>query len=287
MTLFIDLRATPSGGICAAEASIWEDGTRLLTTQDFVSRSSGRDLVLATHGFNVDRASGIAKLTAWSQLLEIPASDLFVGVLWAGDSQLLGAFSYPMEGSEAIQSGRLLAQFLNQSAGQAASVSFASHSLGARTFLEALNGTTGNARRLTFMAAAIEDDCLSNEYAHAASKAAEIYVLASRSDKVLQLAFPLGNLFGEIDMRGNPYYAAALGRNGPAMPIPIAQRGGAWQIPDSWKYGHGDYLPSGTVDAPFPLPINLPSQIASAPGDPDANAWKPSWSAAAVSTQLT
>ena len=286
MTLFIDLRATPSGGIGAAEATVWDDGTQLVSRGDFSARVRGLDLLLATHGFNVDRHHGIQALTDWSQLCQLPASTLFVGVLWPGDSQFLPVIDYPFEGSEAISSGTLLASFLNENAAGAASLSFVSHSLGARTILEALTGVNLSVRRLVLMAGAIEDDCLVNEYQRAAAKAAEIFVLSSKSDAVLEFAFPVGNLVGEIVMHGHPYNRTALGRNGPSQPITLSQRGGAWQIPDGWHYGHGDYLPKNSAGPRISPPITVPAQTTLVPVQPPVDGWKPSWSAAAVSTQI-
>jgi Alpha/beta hydrolase of unknown function (DUF900) len=286
MTLFIDLRATPSGGICAAEASLWDDGVLPVSIADFVARIRGLDLVLATHGFNVDRDHGIRALTAWSKDLQLSGSSLFIGVLWPGDSQFFPIIDYPVEGSEAISSGQLLAGFLNQQAAGAGSISLVSHSLGARTILESLNGMARNARRLIVMAGAIEDDCMTQEYVAAANKAAEIYVLASRSDAVLELAFPIGNLLGEIVMHGHPYCRIALGRDGPSQPISLGQRGGAWQIPDGWDYGHLDYLPSGAMGPPFLPPIFVPGPTSGPPINPPIAGWKSSWSAGVVSTML-
>jgi len=287
VTLFIDLRATPNGGICAAEPTIWDDGIHPVSASELGARVRGLDLLLATHGFNVDRRHGIQALSDWSQLCQLPASSLFVGVLWPGDSQFLPVIDYPFEGSEAISSGKLLAGFLNDNAAGAASLSFVSHSLGARTVLEALTGVNLSVRRLILMAGAIEDDCLVNEYQRAAAKAAEIFVLSSRSDAVLEFAFPVGNLVGEIVMRGHPYNRTALGRDGPSQPIPLSQRGGVWQIPNGWHYGHGDYLPGKAAGTTIAPPVPVPGQSAPAPVNPQVDGWKPSWSAAAVSTQLS
>ncbi len=286
MTLFIDLRATPSGGICAREATLWDDGATPLPTTSFASRVRGLDIVLATHGFNVSRDDGVEALLLWSQCCQLPPSSLFVGVLWPGDSRFLPVIDYPFEGDEAIASGRLLASFLNQESGGAASVSLVSHSLGARTILEALKNLTRQARRLILMAGAIEDDCLVKEYQSAAQNAQEIYILSSRKDWVLEFAFPIGNPIGDIIMRGHPYFKTALGRDGPAQPIPLEQRGGAWQIPDGWNYGHLDYLPSRSIGGAFDLPITVPGAAASIPRDPPNDGWKPSWSAGAVATQV-
>jgi hypothetical protein len=286
MTLFIDLRATPSGGITAEEATVWDDGARPLSYNDFGASTRGRDIVLAAHGFNVGRASGVAALSRWSGLFQLPGSSLFVGVLWPGDSRYLPILDYPVEGEEAIRSGRLLARFINQYAAEAASISFVSHSLGARMVLEALDKLERDARRLILMAGAIEDDCLVNEYGKAAGKAQEIYILSSKSDWVLEFAFPIGNPIGELIMHGHPYFKTALGRNGPAQPIPLEQRGGAWQIPDGWNYGHLDYLPGKAIGPQFYPPIDAPGVGARIPIYPEVDGWKSSWSAGVVSTEV-
>jgi hypothetical protein len=287
VTLFIDLRATASGGVVAGEATVWDGGNVLLPKGQFASLVRGRDVLLATHGFNVNREHGINSLSRWSELCALPTTALFVGVLWPGDSAFLPVIDYPFEGTEAISAGRLLAGFLNEQAVSAASLSFVSHSLGARMVLETVNGLARDVRRLTLMAGAIEDDCLFEEYRDAADKAQQIWVLASKSDWVLEFAFPIGNVAGEIIMHGHPYFNAAIGRSGPARPIPLNQRGGAWQLPDGWNFGHGDYLPSEAGGVPFPLPMVPPLPPAADAAAPrnDPPPWKPSWSAAAVATQ--
>src|SRR5215831_8299186 len=268
MTLFIDLRATPSGGVCAAEATVWEDGVRLISTEEFIARIQGFNVVLATHGFNVSRGAGIQALACWSALLQLSPAEVFVGVLWPGDSKFLPVLDYPIEGDEAVKSGRLLANFLNRNAKGAASLSLVSHSLGARRVLEKLDKLDRAVRRLVLMAAAIEDNCFQSEYQSAVAKAEKIYTLASRKDWVLQFAFPIGNPVGEIVMRGHPYFKSALGRAGPAEPIPLEQCGGSWQIPDGWKYGHGDYLPDNAIAEQIAPPIQPPGPTLAIPVNP-------------------
>jgi hypothetical protein len=287
VTLFVDLRATATGGVVAAEASLWDGGAIQLPSERFGSLAQGRDVLLATHGFNVSREHGINALSRWSALLALPPSALFVGVLWPGDSAFLPVIDYPFEGQEAIQAGRLLARFLAQQAGQAASLSFVSHSLGARVVLEAIQGLAVKVRRVTLMAGAIEDDCFAREYKSAADNCEQLWTLASREDWVLKFAFPIGNVAGEVIMHGHPYFNAAIGRRGPAQPIPLDKRGGAWQIPDGWDFGHGDYLPSQANGVPLPPSSIEPLPPASGADAPDnaPPAWKPSWSAAAVSAQ--
>jgi pimeloyl-ACP methyl ester carboxylesterase len=285
MTLFIDLRATPSGGICANEARAWEDGTRPVTTGEFAALVHGRDLMLATHGFNVSRGEGIKALSCWERICELLPACLFIGVLWPGDSRFIPVLNYPFEGDDAMACGRLLAGFLNREAVGAASISLISHSLGARVVLEAAEHLNRKVRRLILMAGAIEDDCLVEEYASAARNAEKIYTLASKKDRVLQFAFPIGNPVGEIVMRGHPYFDAAIGREGPSNPISLEQQGGAWQIPRDWDYGHGDYLPDDPVAQKIPLPVVAPAPQTQ-PGT-HFEGWKPAWSASAVSTQVS
>jgi hypothetical protein len=287
MTLFINLRATPVGGVVAGEASAWDDGTTFVSSEAFSQRVAGRDLVFATHGFNVSQQSGIEALSQWSTACGLPPSCLFVGVLWPGDSRLHVFVDYVYEGVEAIASGKLLATYLNAHATRADSLSFSSHSLGARTVLEAARGVSLPIRRLTLMAGAIEDNCLAREYHDVAERVQETTVIASTSDAVLQWAFPAGNLIGEILMRGHPYDRTALGRRGPARPLPQDVRVDPWQIPDKWDYGHLDYLPKGQIGRSQQTPVEKPGPNDPAPIDPanPAAQWKPAWSAGVLATK--
>ena len=289
MTLFVNLRGIPSGGIVADEAQVLEDGATPIDTADFAARIRGRDMVLATHGFNVGQKSGVNALTIWGEHYGLASPAEYVGVLWPGDSRFLPILDYPVEGAEANRSGRLLAKFLNRWAAGAASLSFVSHSLGARMVLETVRGLERGreVRRMILMAGAIEDDCLVNEYRDAAARVQEITVVASREDWVLQFAFPIGNPIGEIVMRGHPYFNAALGREGPSEPIPLTKRGGAWQIPDRWDIGHLDYLPGERGGPQIPPPVvAVPGPDTPEPVDPTLKEWKSSWSAAVASRQL-
>ena len=234
MTLFIDLRASGKGGIVADEAQAWIDGVTPVTSEDFAQRVRGRDVFLATHGFNVDRQDGIDSLSLWNRRCSPPVNALFVGVLWPGDSQWLPFVNYVYAGSEAISSGKLLATYLNKNAAMAQSLAFFSHSLGARVVLETIRCLNTKPRRAILMAGAIENNCLTREYADAASKVAKICVVASESDDVLKWAFPPGNLVGEIVMHGHPYDTTALGRDGPVRPLPASLNVVAVQIPSRW-----------------------------------------------------
>ena len=165
----------------------------------------------------------------------------------------------------------------------AASISFASHSLGARVVLATIAHLTLPVRRLILMAGAIDDNCLSKEYKAAVANIGEISVLASKKDEVLSAAFPLGNFFAGIIAEGHPWWRAALGHCGPVRPQPATFRA-PYEIPKSWNYGHGDYL---AVCNPPPAAIPTPTTVPP-PGTPAlaAPCEKTAWSASFVSTRF-
>ena len=110
----------------------------------------------------------------------------------------------------ADRAGALLAPFLDANFQDAASISFASHSLGARVVLATIeNAAAGRCGSLTLMAGAIDDDCLNKEFAAAAAKVGTISVLASKKDTVLSHLFPLGNFFCRHSRRGASLVACA------------------------------------------------------------------------------
>ena len=280
MTLFLDLRASDAGGLSSGEVTPREDFTPI-SVADITARVTGRDVVITTHGFNVNRTNGINELSNWEKLLSLKSTDLFVGLLWPGDSRWAPIVDYPIEGPVAIKSGALLASFLNQNFTGANTLSFVSHSLGARTVLETIRHLNRRVRFLTLMAGAIEDDCLIDEYQDSTQNIEQISLLASRGDEVLKLAFPLGNLLESIIAPTHPFFHAAIGRAGPQPPYPAALNKN-WQIPDEWRYGHHNYLPtSPTVprSAAAVLPPNAGTPI-------PTDAEKPAWSASFVSNRF-
>ena len=260
MDYFLDLRNETVGGSVAGSVKLLDGAGRQLPDSSFAvffSFLQGREVLLVTHGFNVDQAGGVHSLGHWATLLDPSLTAVPVGVLWPGDAKHLSALSYPWEGDEAEHSGQLLARFINLTFAGAISVSFASHSLGARVVLECISRLDRGPRRLLLMAGAIDDNCLTNSYKSAAAKVQDISTLGSKEDNVLKLAFPLGNPLMGIFDHHHPFWHAALGRNGPT-PTPSNIRNPAWQIPHLWDYGHGDYL--GKVDHPdrYALPVELP-----------------------------
>jgi hypothetical protein len=293
---FLSTRAQSRGGPVGAGVKVL-DADRPGDTGDLagelVAEIGGREVFFAAHGFNVDQQDGIEHLGFWMDKLQI-GNAVPIGILWPGDCIVPIFVDYVVEGHEAIQSGDLLAAFLNDRLTAAVSLCFASHSLGARVVLQTISGlaSTFRVRRCVLMAGAIDDDCLTNEYQAAANRIEEISILASRKDDVLALAYPLGNPLQGIIDRGHPYWHAALGREGPAQPYPPGPRLQAdWQIPEALDYGHLDYIPGsvlpdrypGTVDIPpvsgLPPPTGTPAAL-----QPPAK-WKPAWSAGFVSSR--
>lgn len=301
MTYFIDLRADSVGGNPVASADAVVVRTELQPNPnpsaplapELISAIQGRDVLLGTHGFHVNRADGISNFAHWTEWLRVGPNGLFVGVLWPGDSRWIPFLDYPVEGNEAIKSGQLLAEYLSANFAGAASLSFASHSLGVRMVLETVRHLSSSIRvnAVILMAAAIDDNCLTNEYRDAAARVGKISVLASQCDEVLNWAFPLGNPLSGIVTRGDPYWHAALGRTGPSPPDQPANLAKTPILPNSWKFDHGSYInssgpPAGTEEAAaFPQPTVVQPE-----GSPEPSAalnWQPAWAAGFASTRLT
>ena len=264
------------------------DGFTPIGIPQISSLVDGRDVLLGIHGFNVNRSQGVQHFTDWEPMLTLNGTALFVGVLWPGDSSWAPVVNYPFEGGVANDSGQLLASFLNENFTGALSLSFVSHSLGARVALETIRALDLPVRRAILMAGAIDNDCLIDEFRDSAAKIASggISVLASKKDEVLSLAFPIGNLVEDLITPGHPFWLAALGHSGPHKPYG-PQLHGNWQIPKQWGYGHGDYLPENPVVYPkIAPPTDLPTQ-GTGPYPTQPNDWKTAWSAAYVSTRFT
>ena len=116
--------------------------------------------------------------------------------------------SYPGERRHALACGDLLAPFVVNNFAGANSLSFVSHSLGARLLLQTVTTLNKLApalriRQIGLMAGAINHDCLTAEYASAAGSIGKIDILASVKDEVLAAAFPIGNVFEGINRRSS------------------------------------------------------------------------------------
>jgi len=294
MTYFLDLRHAPVGGGLAPSVATFA-GTSLadyagVRQDELLTAVSGRDVLIATHGFDVNRADGIACLSNWGSLLQLPPNAAFVGLLWPGDSIWAHGLDYPEEPKIANEAGLLLAGFLDSHFAGIASLSFASHSLGARVVLQTIQELQMPVRRATIMAGAIEDNCLNTEYKNAAAKVDEFSVLSSKKDEVLSVDFPIGNFIAGIIAEGHPWWRAALGHCGPVNPRP----GNVlvpFEIPDNWKFEHGNYLQIDSAPVPvLPVPTNVPPNGSPIPaldgaGNP-ARGWQEAFSSAFASTRF-
>lgn len=277
MTLFLDARLSAVGGGLAASMAASVPLPQLLNAV------RGRHVLIAIHGFHVDRAAGIACLSNWEGLLELDPPSVFIGLLWPGDSVWLHGLDYPDEPRVADEAGRLLGQFLDANFRDSASVSFVSHSLGARVLLATIANMTLPVRRAILMAGAIDDDCLNAEFRSSVAKIGKISVLASSQDEVLAAAFPPGNFFAGIIDQGHPWWKAAFGRVGPASPWPVNFQA-PFEIPNNWEFGHGDYL---KMDGPTTPRIAIPAEVpANGSGEPASHGWQEAWTAAFVSTRF-
>jgi hypothetical protein len=288
MTVFLDLRLQPVGGGLAASVSV-NQGTTIadytgLNLSDLHESIQGRHVLIAAHGFNVNRADGIAHLSNWGRLLQLPQpGSIFLGLLWPGDSVWAHGLDYPDEPKIADEAGGLAAEFIDANFQGAASISFASHSLGARVVLATISHLSLPVRRVMLMAPAIDDDCLNTEFQAAAGNVEAISVLASKEDEVLSAAFPLGNFFAGIIAAGHPWWHAALGHAGPTLPFPTNFQA-PFEIPDDWKFEHGNYLQITDPEPPARrLPVDVPPQTTPAP---PGVGWQESFSSAFVSTRF-
>lgn len=289
MILFLDVRLDPVGGGLASTVATYQGATlanyQSLTLAQLQSAIQGRHVLIGIHGYNNSRNDGIQHLSNWEGLLKLPDPSVFVGLLWPGDSVWAHGLDYPDEPRVANEAGEIVGPFLDENFGDAASISFASHSLGARVLLSTVSHMTRKVRRAVVMAGAIDDNCLDTEFQEASGQIEKISALASKKDDVLDDLFPLGNLIGGIIAEGHPWWHSALGRGGPSKAIP-ANFESPFQIPSNWGYGHHHYL---QVDlpppAPVPMPTDVPPEGSQEPAG-GATGWQEGFSASFVSTRF-
>jgi len=252
MNYFLNLRAGPYGAVCepyVIAGDILSGAMKSVPYESVPALVRGRNVLLATHGFNVGYLDGLRSLGRLAQSLAPTENEFIFGVLWPGD-WVIPAINYPFEERIAAHAGQLLGGFCNRWLAGAGNLSFVSHSLGARVVLEAVGALGRRARTLCITAGAIGADCLTANYRAAAANCDGVVTLSSLEDLVLSMAFPVGDLIADIlDLDHKPF-ERALGRRGPEQPYGPAIVPS--QIPDSADYGHGDYLPSSDPAAPFP-----------------------------------
>jgi hypothetical protein len=251
MTLLLSFRTLPVGGAVNRNPQLYDGlgdrtqpGWSLTPPAQLRATFAGKSVLFVAHGFNVNQVAGAVSSGLLDHYMNLAAPNLFVGVLWPGDS-VIPIVDYPFEGGVAIDCGKLLADFCNEACSTAQSISFASHSLGARLVLEAVCHLNRKARSVCLTAAAINRDCLTTQYAAAAKNSEHISLLASHKDLVLKLAFPIGDPLSNLLHDDHTPFQIALGTEGPPPPAP-PQVALPWQIADDeplGDYGHLDYLP--------------------------------------------
>ncbi|MEO6339782.1 MAG: alpha/beta hydrolase [Caulobacteraceae bacterium] len=255
-----------------------QPGLRWLREQERLELLQGKDVWFVTHGFNVNRDNGFKSLGAAAQELRglgvnypAPAADvLVIPVLWPGD-WIIPVVTYPWELHDARKTGEMFANFLLDGWCDIARASFISHSLGARVVLETVQQTVSKAGpgarpdfdAAVLMAPAADDTVFDDpQYAQAVAALQRLIVLSSVKDKVLGVAYVLGDPIEAALWRGEHASTHALGLKGPRLkkdsparpktewyPIPTAP------APLHGSNDHGDYLP--------------------APGGPPTDGWTP------------
>jgi hypothetical protein len=258
MSYFLNFRAQHIGGAAIEPYLLVGDGAdnpaalTIVPNNQIPAIVAGKNLLFGTHGFNVSYQDGACSLGTLGNYLNIASPSLFIGMLWPGDSWI-PIVDYPFEGNVASDCGGRLATFCADMCAGAQSLSFVSHSLGARLVLQAVARLNRKARSVCLAAAAINRDCLTSEYAGAANNSESISILASHEDYVLKVAFSVGDPFADLLHDDHQLFQTALGADGPPTPAPPPVRF-PWQIADGDDYGHGDYLPPAIVGAPGPAP---------------------------------
>lgn len=261
MTRFLTLRTQDRGGSVQPPKAVDSDPSVTpplyaeVSDNDVATSVSGRDVVMAIHGFNVSRPHGVASLGGLDAALALPPNFRFFGVLWPGDFWI-PVIDYPWEAGHAVTSGRQIAAYCNRVFPGANSISFISHSLGGRVLLEAIQNMDKQALQVCIAAGAVDDNCLVGQYQTAAGNAGRISVMSSLQDKVLQLAYPAGDFISDTLLGDNDSpWKGALGRSGPQTPFaaPVFEE----PIPDDAGfdhkgYDHGDYFPPSEPPAAPP-----------------------------------
>ena len=256
MGLIANLRGTTYGSVCdpvllQGDALADPPLMQLALPETLPALARSKDVLLATHGFNVPYEAGLVSLGRLEIALAMQPNELFIGVLWPGD-WVIPAVNYPFENSVASHAGKVLAAFCNRWLTGARSLSLVSHSLGARVVLEAAQAFSSPTKVICVTAGAVNADCLSAEFAGAVKNSQRVVTLSSREDLVLALAYPVGDFIGDILDDDHRQFELALGREGPVPPIGPSTL--PWQIPDADGYDHGDYLPPGDLAQPAPNP---------------------------------
>lgn len=253
MPYLLDFRVRDTGGAVVPGFLSEPDGGRAgpRAEEDLAHEPA---LVFLLHGFNVSRPAGRKQLLALADLLPSAAGETapaLVATLWPGD-HWTGPLSYPFEGRDADDSATELARFIERVVPSGTPLSFVAHSLGSRVVMEALTRLLGSGypvEQVCLMAAAIDDFSLAAppDYNRATVAGRRVAVLSSRRDRVLQLAYPVGDLLQAFFFFRRDQAGLALGYHGP-RPHKASRTGVPGNvlhhpIPKKRRAGHFDYLP--------------------------------------------
>jgi len=228
---------------------------------DFELLTRGQRLTVLLHGYNNGLEEGREKLVRFIGFLEQKGSmDLMLAVLWPGDSWA-GAVSYPSESHDADDSADNLLTWLVLHVHESARVAFVGHSLGCRVVMRAAQRMARDVSvkkpildRICLMAAAIDSDSLGRDeptsYRDATTQADRIAVLSSQEDRVLQVAYRLGDSVQSWWPFSGERSVRALGRYGPeGCSSEVLSKIESHMANPGRGIGHSDYLPQ------YPLPV--------------------------------
>jgi esterase/lipase superfamily enzyme len=213
-------------------------------------------LTFLLHGFAVNEREGRISLRNFAELVrnQLPTLDGdVVALLWPGDDRL-SPISYSLEERDADTTAGMLAELIVRRLRPTTQVNFVAHSLGCRVVLETMrklrvHGLSSD--QVVLMAGAVDADALARatRFRDAVSAARRVAVLSSRRDKVLKIAFPVGDFLAALLFGGDA--SRALGLLGPrnaqreAVPRPVQST----KIADQADVGHHDYLPGEQTSA--------------------------------------
>jgi hypothetical protein len=271
---FFDLGPVPS-------TMAWAPPPLFVEAPNGAATLKGKHVCFLVHGFNVDRDAGYTGLGVLGQELgqtngalpgwpypsppDGPVNlfaagvDVVVPTLWAGDFFNI-PLNYPFLLGAIRLTGRYFAELLVTA--QMASVSFVTHSMGARVVLEAVQQALSRTFQphmptfdtAVFTAAAVSDQVFDDpDYALAVKAMQQFVVVSSKRDQVLSGAFPLGNAAEEAMWPHDQGEDRALGLTGPklAPDSPAAGKVKWYPVPSGVGMNHGNYLPRpGNPDNP-------------------------------------
>lgn len=249
----LDLRSSGVGGAVVPGRIVqFRSGPGSLGSEDDLRLES--EVTFLVHGYNVNREDGRATLARLAKLLhEAGVKGALVAVLWPGDSKMLNFASYPFEARDANDSATEIARFVGRVIKKSVTLSFVSHSLGARVVMKTVQLLQGRnpVSQICLMAAAIDDFSLAEpkNYRNAVMTAGRVVVLASENDKVLRDAYPIGDRLQSF-LYADELFGQALGLRGPKSTATHGIPGQVFhvQIPPGNtprdSVDHRDYLPA-------------------------------------------